>query len=68
MKAELFSYPIEQNPGFAWKWRASDGTESKRSFAYYFECLTDAREHGHQVELQGATGTRAPGGTRHNLA
>jgi hypothetical protein len=68
MKAELFSCPIEQHPGYAWKWRAADGSESKKSFAYYYEALTDAREHGHNVELKGATGTRNPGGARHNLA
>lgn len=67
-KAELYSSPVMQQPGYAWKWRAHDGTESKKSFPYYYECVTDAREHGYEVDLASAKGITAPGGAPHNLA
>lgn len=41
-------------PAFAWKWRSEDNTqESRRSFEYFFNCLTDARRHGYAPYIDG---------------
>ena len=67
-KAALYSIPAPQSPGYVWEWRSSDGkTRSKGSFAYYHDCLADARAQGYEVELSAAHGNTAPGGARHNL-
>lgn len=56
-------YAVAQSDGqFQWKWRLENGErESDRSFAFYYECVEDARAHGGQVRLAaghpGAVGT-----------
>ena len=48
--AELYAVPLADAPGFGWKWRAANSqVEAEREFAYYFDCLTDALEHGYAV-------------------
>lgn len=37
--------------GYEWKWRAEDGRTSPTTFAYFFECVEDARRNGFEVEL-----------------
>ena len=37
---------------FAWRWRSEDYTQdSKRSFAFYADCLADAERNGYTVEM-----------------
>ena len=55
-------------PGYAWKWvSTSDREQSSTVFAYYFDCVTDARQHGYEVELTRAHGEMAPGGAGYAL-
>ena len=50
-------------PGYAWRWTCeSDKTQSATIFAYYYDCVTDAREHGYVVEFTRAHGAMAPEG------
>ncbi len=45
---------ISGRPNFAWKWRSEDGTgESSAGFAYFIECLEDARQHGYRPRIDG---------------
>ena len=38
--------------GYEWKWHTDDGkTKSSKSFAYFYECVEDARRNGYDVEL-----------------
>ena len=54
--------------GYAWKWHcSSEHTQSATAFAYYFECLTDARRRGYDVELTRAHGDMAPGGAGYGM-
>jgi hypothetical protein len=63
-------YPVESagTSGFQWKWRCeAENVHSKKSFAFYHDCLTDALAHGHRVETMAATGASAPGGPDYTL-
>ena len=67
-KAHIYSVPSKTPQGYGWKWRAAAGTpESSKVFAFYFDCLGDARDLGYDVELTYAVGATAPGGSRHKL-
>lgn len=67
-KATISAAPIRQSGGYAWSWHCpADGASSKTTFPHYFECLTDAREHGYEVDPTQATGMTAPGGARYSL-
>jgi len=38
--------------GYEWKWLTEDGrTQSSTTFAYFYECVEDARRNGFTVEL-----------------
>jgi hypothetical protein len=66
--ATMSARPTHTADGFAWSWRcAADDTASTRTFAYFYECLTDAREHGYDVEPVHASGIMAPGGPQYDL-
>jgi hypothetical protein len=68
--ATALIYPVTSTitSGFEWKWRCdSEKVHSKRSFAFYHDCLTDALAHGHHVETMAATGANAPGGPAYTL-
>lgn len=55
-------------PGYVWKWTCtSDRRQSASSFSYYYDCVTDARQHGYEVELTRAHGEMAPGGAECHL-
>lgn len=67
-KARICSVPSKSAQGYAWKWRALAGKrESAKSFAFYFDCMADARDLGYEVELTHAMGATAPGGALHKL-
>ena len=65
-KAHIYSISAETEPGYVWKWR-NGKEQSKRSFVYYYDCVNDARQHGHDVELSRAVGLTAPGGASYVL-
>jgi hypothetical protein len=46
-------YPVSADGSrFEWKWRCTDGKqESTRSFAFFYDCVEDARRHGVDVDL-----------------
>ena len=50
--AVLFSLPLVTSNGLCWRWRSVDGTDSVRSFKYYFECVEDACAHGYYIQLE----------------
>ena len=59
--AVIFSIPMTRSPGYCWRWRSVDGkTDSKSQFAYYHDCLADARANGFTVELAVAQGNTSP--------
>ena len=65
-KAHIFWVSASPQPGYAWKWRVGE-KQSKQSFDYYFDCISDARERGYEVELSHAVGATAPGGATYRL-
>ena len=67
-KAEIYSVACPGDPGFVWTWRESGGkTTCAHTFAMYFDCVTDARDKGFEVELTHAQGNTAPGGAEFRL-
>ena len=51
MRAIIFSIPTDTVNGYSWRWRSADSTvESKEQFAFYYECVADARANGYSVE------------------
>ena len=67
-KAEIYTIPAGHEPGYAWKWRSTDGRIiSADTFQLYYDCVTDARKHGLEVELTRARGITAPGGAHYDL-
>jgi hypothetical protein len=52
--AKIFPITSKGEPGYAWKWRcAESNVESKDLFTLYYDCVTDARKQGYQVDLSG---------------
>ena len=50
--ATIYAVAQGGEPAYAWKWRCDEqGKHSAKTFTYYYDCLTDAREHGYAVEL-----------------
>ena len=67
-RAEIYTVPAGREPGYSWKWRECGGTiTSAESFPMYYECLSDARSHGYEVELTHAQGNTSPGGAEFKL-
>ena len=67
-RAQIYNAPAASGSGHSWHWRALQGADaSTRAFELYHDCLTDARQHGYEVELTYATGLSAPGGKRLDL-
>jgi hypothetical protein len=49
--ALIFSIPKTASNGYWWRWRSADGkVDSQRQFAYYSDCLRDAKAHGYSVK------------------
>jgi hypothetical protein len=60
--AVIFSVPLHSTTGYCWRWRSVDGkTDSGDSFIYYYDCLSDARAKGYDVEPERPHGENAPG-------
>jgi hypothetical protein len=67
--AEIYAVPAAGEPGYAWKWRSTNSkATSAGTFHLYFDCVTDAREHGYQIEATPGHGITAPGGAPHEVA
>jgi hypothetical protein len=50
--ATISAIPAGGTPGYAWTWRSNtDNATSASAFTYYFDCVTDARKHGYNVDL-----------------
>jgi hypothetical protein len=64
--ARIFWISTSSQPGYAWKWQTGE-RQSTKSFAYYYDCVTDARQQGNEVELSRAVGETAPGGASYRL-
>ena len=60
--AVVFSVPMStSSTGLTWRWRSKDGrVESQQGFAYYYDCLANARENGYAVKPEPAHGLTAP--------
>ena len=68
MKKATITAAAAGERALAWSWRSSsDDATSDQSFAYYYECLIDAREHGYSVDPVYASGATAPGGAAYSL-
>jgi hypothetical protein len=66
--ATIHAISAGEAPGYAWTWTCgSDKTRSATAFAYYYDCVTDARKHGYVVELARAHGAMAPEGVGYAL-
>jgi hypothetical protein len=61
--ATVFTIATGEPHGYAWKWRCATGTvTSAGTFPFYYDCITDARKHGYEVDVTRAHGVTAPGG------
>ena len=68
-RATINAVPTHDWSGFAWVWRCSTpGSASSAAFEFYFDCITDVRKHGYEVEPTRAHGVMAPGGADYALA
>lgn len=66
--AVVFSVPAAGAVGFCWKWRASDGAKQSHSaFAYFYECVQNARAAGYTVDLGSARDPIRDTGVSHGL-
>ena len=54
-------YPVQARGSreFKWEWR-SEHRRSDRKFAFFYDCMEDARSHGFSVVLQHAIGETSP--------
>ena len=54
--------------GLSWTWHCdADKTSGERGFTFYYDCVTDARAHGCEVDIARGHGAMAPGGTGFEL-
>ena len=62
-RVHIVALPTRSAGNYRWRWVSNDGASaSAHEFDLFFECLEDARKHGHEVEL------RAPDVNAVNLA
>ena len=55
MKAAQIYTTHAVGPDFGWRWRSADGKEqSSQGFAYYHDCVEDARKRGYLAQYDGA--------------
>ena len=60
--ATIFAIASNNPAGYSWVWHCSfDGAESASPFEFYYDCLSDAREHGCKLEPKIVRGLMAPG-------
>ena len=61
--AQISSVRTANPQGFQWMWRSMDGDQqSPNTFAYFYECVEDARRAGFTVDLAGKFGQALDGG------
>jgi hypothetical protein len=66
--AKVFAVPSSHPNGYACRWACTAGkTQSKDTFAFYYDCLEDAQRRGYEVETMAGEGASAPGGIQHKL-
>jgi hypothetical protein len=66
--ATISAIPVGETPGYAWTWRSNtDNATGASAFAYYFDCVTDARNHGYDVNLAAARGAMTSDRARYAL-
>jgi hypothetical protein len=66
--ALIFSIPTSDSHGFRWQWRSADGKhKSGSTFAYYHDCVEDARKAGYDVPLAGTEAKNIDGTDRIGL-
>jgi hypothetical protein len=66
-KAKIYHVPAGNAGAYAWKWRAIETGPESAAFERYFDCVTDARLQGYEVEATHAEGIKAPGGAAYKL-
>ena len=67
-KSKRISIPSGLPPGYVWKWHCeADKKVCKDSFLFYYDCLSNAKKYGYEVELVRAHGATAPDGVEHNM-
>ena len=60
-RARIVHVPAESRFGYRWQWTSADGSAAAGStFDFFYECIQDARAHGHEVVLARAHGQCAP--------
>jgi hypothetical protein len=60
-KAEIYAVPSPTRVGYTWRWRCqADRTEGESAFMLYYECVTDARKRGYEVEFLRPPSTSGP--------
>ena len=63
--AQIVSVGSGDAHGYGWTWRSADGKrKSSTNFAYYYECVEDARSAGYTVELAGSITRNVDGSAR----
>lgn len=69
MRATIVALPARHVNGYVWKWRCAEtNAQAKTAFTLYYDCVSDARRNGYEVEPTHAQGLTAPGGALHNLS
>jgi hypothetical protein len=50
-RVRIAAVPAQSAHGYKWVWASQDGRErSSMAFEMYYDCLSDARSRGHEVE------------------
>jgi hypothetical protein len=66
--AQISSVHASNPHGFQWVWRSIDGNQqSPKMFAYFYDCVEDARRAGFTVNLPGRFRKALSGGYGHGL-
>ena len=66
--ATISAVPGGSPSDFVWTWQSADeGSTPSRCFSFYFDCLTDARNHGYRVDRSVGCGPMAPSGAPFTL-
>lgn len=51
-KVRIVDMPASTAQGYEWRWHSEDRTAaSARGFKLFYECVADARAHGHSVKF-----------------
>ena len=68
-RVEIYPVPVRGPRNFVWRWRTEGAPhKSSRSFAFYFDCVENARQNGYVVHLERPPGSAVPAvGVNFNL-